>query len=81
MAFRDGAAIRYGKKGSSDILGLTSDGKILCIEIKTGRAVQQENQIKFQKAIEFFGGRYVVVKSVEQILFFLDNLCLKKIET
>lgn len=79
LAYRDNAAIRYGKKGSSDILGLTSDGKMLCIEVKTGRATQQKNQINFQKTIEKFGGRYVVVKSVDQTLHFLNDLNLKKI--
>lgn len=79
LAYRDDKAIRYGKKGSSDILGLTSDGKMLCIEVKTGRATQQENQVKFEKVIKKFGGRYVVVKSVAETVKFLDDLTLEKI--
>jgi hypothetical protein len=76
LAFRDGKAIRYGKKGSSDIIGLTCDGRLLCIEVKTGKASQQENQISFQKVIEKFGGRYLIARCVDNVTQFLDNLRL-----
>lgn len=76
LAYRDGKAIRYGKKGSSDIIGLTSDGKLLCIEVKTGRATQQENQVFFQKVIEKFNGRYFLARSVDSVVNYLDNLHL-----
>ena len=79
MAFRDEKAIRYGKRGSSDILGITSDGKLLCIEIKSGRATQSNVQVNFQKTIEKFGGRYLVARSVDCTVKFLDDLSLPKI--
>jgi hypothetical protein len=79
MAFRDDHAIRYGKRGSSDILGLTSDGRMLCIEVKTGKASQSQHQVNFQKSIEKFGGRYLVARSVDYVVKFLDDLSLSKI--
>jgi len=79
MAYRDGVGIRYGKIGSSDILGVTSDGKILCVEIKTGQATQSERQVNFENVIKKFGGRYVVVKSVASAVKFLDDLSLPKL--
>lgn len=78
-AYRDGHLIHYGRKGSSDIIGLTSDGKILCIEVKTGKASQQKNQISFEKMILTFGGRYFLAREVDSAIKFLDNLCLTPI--
>jgi hypothetical protein len=75
-AYRDGQLIRYGRKGSSDIIGLTSDGKMLCIEVKTGKASQQENQIFFEKMIKKFNGRYFLARDVDSVIKFLDDLCL-----
>lgn len=80
MAFRDDHAIRYGKRGSSDILGITSDGRMLCVEVKTGKASQSPHQVNFQKSIEKFGGRYLIARSVDYVVNFLDDLCLPKIK-
>jgi hypothetical protein len=79
MAYREDKAIRYGKRGSSDILGLTSDGKLLCIEIKTGRATQSQHQVAFHNTVEKFGGRYLLARSASQVIAYLDNLNLPKI--
>jgi len=71
--------IHFGLKGSSDIIGLTCDGKILCLEVKTGKAIQSKAQKNFQKMIEKFGGRYYVIRSVEQVKTIIEEeICLKK---
>lgn len=75
-AYREGKLIHYGRKGSSDILGLTSDGKILCIEVKTGNATLQENQKNFEKMILKFGGRFFLARDVDSVVKFLDDLTL-----
>lgn len=62
MAFRDGAPIRYGFKGSADVSGITLDGKRLEVECKTGKARQQQNQKDFQAMIERWGGIYIIAK-------------------
>jgi hypothetical protein len=56
--------IRYGVKGSADISGILLNGKRLEVEVKTGRAVQQENQVAFMRMIQAMGGCYVVARSV-----------------
>tara|TARA_R110002020_G_scaffold182855_1_gene378684 strand:+ start:326 stop:628 length:303 start_codon:yes stop_codon:yes gene_type:complete len=59
--------IRFGLKGSSDIIGVYK-GLFLGIEVKTGNAVQNKDQINFQKMIESCGGIYILCKNnVEHI--------------
>lgn len=77
-ALTHGAIIRFGLKGSSDILGLTSDGRMLCLEIKTGAAVRSKFQRAFGAMIARFGGRYAVVRSGEDAKIYLDSLGLQE---
>lgn len=64
-------------KGSADLLGFTSDGKILCIEVKTGKARQSKYQKLFEWRVKAFGGRYVLVRDeMAPLIAFLDSLCL-----
>jgi len=71
--------IHFGLKGSGDIIGLTCDGKFLGLEVKTGRAIQSKAQKKFQQMIEKFGGRYFVVRSVEEAIQIIEEIkCHKK---
>ena len=55
--------ISFGLKGSSDLVGLLMGGKILCIECKTGAAVQKKEQKNFEAMIKKIGGNYFVVLS------------------
>lgn len=70
--------LRFGKKGSSDWLGITLDGKLLALECKTGDGQQSPDQKHFQKIIEAYGGRYKVVRSVQDAITFLDSLKLER---
>ena len=74
-----GSIIKFGKKGSSDIIGITSDGKLFCVECKTGNARQSPIQKSFEKMVTIFGGRYIVAKTSEDVTKFLDDLNLAKI--
>ena len=58
---------KYGFVGSPDILGIMPDGRYLGIEIKTGNAVQNKNQKKFEKKITDNNGIYWVVRSLEDL--------------
>lgn len=60
--------IRFGLKGSSDIIGIYK-GLFLAVEVKTGGAVQTQDQKRFQKMIDTMGGIYVVCRetNVKQI--------------
>lgn len=66
VAYRDNRApIHYGVKGGADISGIVFDGRRLEIEVKTGKAVQQQNQVFFMEMIRKHNGIYVVARSVE----------------
>jgi hypothetical protein len=58
---------RYGFPGSPDILGILPNGQYLGIEIKTGNAVQNKNQKKFQKKIQDNNGEYWIIRSIEEL--------------
>lgn len=59
--------IRFGLKGSPDILCLTEKGEFVAIEVKTGNAVQNRSQKNFEKAVQKRGGLYIVARSLEDI--------------
>lgn len=62
----------YGLPGSSDILGIQPiTGKFLALEIKTGNAKQNKQQIAFEKAVLKRNGIYKVVRSLEDINEFI----------
>jgi len=58
---------RYGLVGSSDIIGMTTKGRFVGIEIKTGAtSVQSKHQKAFQKMVEKNGAVYFLIRSEEQ---------------
>ena len=67
VAVADGRHVRYGLKGSPDIIGVIEGGIFLGIEVKTGSATQSPHQKKFQKRFEQLGGLYIVARSTEDI--------------
>jgi hypothetical protein len=78
-AYRDGELIRYGLKGSADISGILKiSGTRIEIEVKTGKAVQQENQRHFQAMILAMGGLYFVARSVEDALSYVQEAAKNK---
>ncbi len=68
---RKGCAPRYIKwgldVGSSDIIGLTPDGRFLAIEAKTGNATTSKEQDVFIAAVNNSGGIAAVVRDVSEI--------------
>jgi len=59
---------RYGLIGSSDIIAITPpNGSFYAIEIKTGKAVQNKNQKRFEKAVNKVGGVYLIIRSIEEL--------------
>ena len=66
---RDGRLVRYGLKGSSDILGvIPPSGKALAIEVKVGRDRLRPEQARFGEAFVRHGGIWVVARSVDDAL-------------
>lgn len=64
--------VKFGLVGSGDLIGLTKDGRFLSLECKTGDARQSFDQKMFQKRIEELGGRYFVIRSVEDAMRTFD---------
>lgn len=71
--------VRFGFKGSADWIGLSADGRMLCLECKTGDARQTFDQRMFQEEIEKRNGRYFIVRSVEDAQRAFDSANLKAI--
>ena len=59
--------IKFGFKGSSDIIGITRTGKFLAVEIKTGKDDLRPEQRVFKKVIEENGGRYFLIRNEDEI--------------
>lgn len=59
--------IRYGFKGSPDIIGMTKKGVFLGIEAKFGSNSQSPSQRAFQAQAEKNNGLYLVVRSLDDL--------------
>lgn len=59
--------IRYGKKGSGDVIAVTPTGKFLMCECKAGKNKQSPAQVIFQQQIEARRGIYIVAYSVDDL--------------
>lgn len=57
-----GRFIRFGLKGSADIVGITGEGIFVGVEIKTGKSRQSPQQKRFMEMIRSRGGIYILVK-------------------
>lgn len=54
-------------KGIADLYAL-KDGKHVWIEVKTVRGRQSEPQWYFQRDIEVYGGKYIIARSIEDVM-------------
>ena len=59
--------IRFGLKGSSDIIGIHYTGKFISCEIKIGSDKLRSEQIAFKAMIEKMNGLYFLIRSEEDI--------------
>ena len=59
--------VRYGKKGSSDILGILDDGRFLAIEVKTAKGRATPDQVEFLADINKRGGLGFIARSVDDV--------------
>lgn len=66
-SFDNDRVIKYGLKGSSDIIGITRDGRFLAIEIKVGKDFLKPDQIAFKLMIEKNNGLHYVIRNEDQI--------------
>jgi hypothetical protein len=61
--------VRFGKKGSADLLGCLPGGRFLAVEVKAPNGRLSPEQREFLKQVHDWGGVAVVVKSWRE----LDN--------
>tara|TARA_R110002051_G_scaffold178040_1_gene247849 strand:+ start:7308 stop:7646 length:339 start_codon:yes stop_codon:yes gene_type:complete len=59
--------IRFGAVGSSDILGVMSDGRFLAIEVKSAKGKLTKHQKVFLDGIRDAGGVAFVARSIEDV--------------
>ena len=59
--------VKFGLKGSSDIIGILNTGQFIGIEVKTGKSKQSPGQIAFQNMLEKFGGVYILARSTKDV--------------
>jgi hypothetical protein len=58
-----GRAVKFGLPGASDILAVVGPyGRMLCVELKSARGKQSEQQKAFQRAAERAGAVYVLAR-------------------
>ena len=64
-----GHVVRYGlAPGSSDLIGITSDGRFLALEVKTARGRLTSAQAAFLEMVHAQGGVAACVRSPEEAL-------------
>lgn len=70
-----GRYIRFGKKGSADILAVYPDGsgRFWAIECKRPKGLLSDDQILFLRDVRKHGGISTVCEGVEDILRFLSD--------
>lgn len=61
-----GSFVRFGAKGSPDIVAVV-DGQYTGIECKMGSGRQSPDQKAFQAELENAGGRYLLVRDVNDL--------------
>lgn len=67
--------IKFGSKGSPDIIGCTPDGTFLAVECKSPKGKLSNHQKEFLKEIEKRGGIVFVVKSIDELITKYQQLC------
>lgn len=59
--------MKFGKKGSGDILGVLPEGKFLSIEVKTKTGKVSKEQKEFIKRVKEEGGIAFVARSLDDV--------------
>jgi len=67
-----GRRFKTGKKGCPDIL-LCKDGCFIGLEVKTAKGRQGKAQVEVQKRIEARGGKYYVVRSIDDVSAIIES--------
>lgn len=67
-----GVPIRFGLQvGSADLIGLTSSGRFLSIEVKTSTGRISDEQLAWRDMVTDMGGIAIIARSVEDVVALL----------
>lgn len=64
---KTGRLVRYGKVGSSDIIGCLPGGRFLAVECKAGPGRATEAQSEFLEQVRSQGGLPLLVRSMDEL--------------
>ena len=59
--------------GVADIIMIMEEGKTVWLEIKSPKGKQTPNQIEFQRKLEVRGHKYLVIRSVQDLIDWLED--------
>lgn len=66
---KNGCSIKFGLcVGSSDLIGWTSTGRFLAIEVKTNKGIPSTEQINFIEAVNRSGGIAFIARSTLDVI-------------
>ena len=67
IEIRPGQFMRFGKKGSADIIGCLPGGRFLAIEVKAPRGRLSPEQAAFLERVRGLGGLAIVARGFQDI--------------
>lgn len=73
-SFDDDRVIKFGLRGSSDIVGITKLGQFLAVEIKVGKDFLKPEQIAFKLMVEKNNGLHFTIRSEDQIKDMINDI-------
>jgi len=65
--YRRGRLIRFGEKGSGDIIGVLKDGRHIEVEVKTPEGELSDDQKRHAHRVQRNGGVYIVATCLEEL--------------
>ena len=68
-----GGFVRFGATGAPDIVGLLPGGQFFGIEVKRHGGKQTDAQRSFEEAIKKQGGVYILVFSLDEVVYFIES--------
>lgn len=66
--------LKFGMKGSPDIIGIANGGRFVGIEVKTGHAKQSPEQKLFQAMVFKRSGIYILARCLSDVEIGLSSL-------
>ena len=75
VEFSDGGFMRFGAKGSPDIIGMTRSGRFLGIECKSPTGEQSGYQKQWQARCQDQGGLYILARCVDDLDLYVALIC------